>query len=172
MTDVWTSAGVVVGVGLVALTGWLWLDPLVALAVAANIIWSGVQLVRRSILGLLDAAISASERAAVQEILERHREQQGIQWHALRTRQAGRRRFVSLHVLVPGAWTVQRGHDLLEELEQDIRAALGTTTTFTHLEPLEDPRAFEDIGLDRNATPDVVYGGDGQAKQDSSRSEM
>jgi cation diffusion facilitator family transporter len=171
MTDVWTSAGVVIGVGLVVLTGWLWLDPLVALAVAANIIWSGVQLVRRSIRGLLDAAISATERAAVQEILERHHEQQGIRWHALRTRQAGRRRFVSLHLLVPGDWTVQRGHDLLEELEQEIRAALGTTTTSTHLEPLEDVRALEDIDLDRHSTPNVVHGGDGAATPDSSRSE-
>src|SRR5919199_4535366 len=111
LTDVWTSAGVIVGVGLIALTGWLWLDPLVALAVAANIIWSGLQLLQRSARGLLDAAIPAPERAAVQAILERYRAQ-GVDWHALRTRQAGARRFVALHVLVPGGWSVQRGHDL------------------------------------------------------------
>jgi cation diffusion facilitator family transporter len=168
MTDVWTSAGVVIGVGLVVLTGWLWLDPLVALAVAANIIWSGIQLVRRSIRGLLDAAIPAPERTAVQAILERYRAH-GIQWHAVRTRQAGRRRFVSLHVLVPGDWTVQHGYDVLEEIEHDIRAALGTTTVFTHLEPLEDPRAIEDIGLDRHATPDAADRS-GAAKQDANRS--
>jgi cation diffusion facilitator family transporter len=148
LTDVWTSAGVLVGVGLVVLTGWLWLDPLAAFVVAANIVWSGFQLLRRSVRGLLDAAIPASERADVLRILERYR-RHGIQWHAVRTRQAGARRFVSFHVLVPGAWSVQRGHDLLELIEQDIRAALPLTTLFTHLEPLEDPRAFEDIGLDR-----------------------
>lgn len=148
LTDVWTSAGVLVGVGLVAVTGWLWLDPLAALAVAANIVWSGLHLLRRSARGLLDAAIPPDERATIQRILERYRAQ-GVEWHALRTRQAGARRFVSLHVLVPGDWTVQRGHDLLEQLEHEIRAALPTTTMFTHLEPIEDPRAFEDIGLDR-----------------------
>jgi cation diffusion facilitator family transporter len=152
LTDVWTSAGVIVGVGLIALTGWLWLDPLVALAVAANIIWSGLQLLQRSARGLLDAAIPAPERAAVQAILERYRAQ-GVDWHALRTRQAGARRFVALHVLVPGGWSVQRGHDLLEALEHDIRAALPKATIFTHLEPIEDPRAWEDVGLDRPAVP-------------------
>ena len=148
LTDVWTSAGVLIGVGLVVLTGWLWLDPLAAFVVAANIIWSGLQMLRRSARGLLDAAIPASERAVVLDILERYRSH-GIQWHAVRTRQAGARRFVSFHVLVPGEWTVRRGHDLLELIEQDIRVALPLTTLFTHLEPVEDPRAFEDTGLDR-----------------------
>jgi cation diffusion facilitator family transporter len=148
MTDVWTSGGVLVGVGAVALTGWLWLDPLIALAVGVNIVWSGVQLVRRSALGLLDTAIPRAERVALQGILDRHRDD-GTQFHAIRTRQAGARRFVSLHVLVPGRWTVQQGHDLLEILEHEIRAALPTTTVFTHLEPVEDPAAWEDIGLDR-----------------------
>jgi cation diffusion facilitator family transporter len=150
LTDVWTSAGVLVGVGLVALTGWLWLDPLAAFAVAANIVWSGVRLLHRSARGLLDAAIPPSERAKIQGILERYREQ-GIEWHSLRTRQAGARRFVSLHVLVPGDWTVQRGHDLVELIDRDIRTVLKTTTVSTHLEPRDDPRAFEDIGLDRPA---------------------
>jgi cation diffusion facilitator family transporter len=135
-------------VGAVALTGWQWLDPLVALAVGVNIVRSGVDLVRRSVLGLLDTAIPLADRAALQRVLESYSER-GIQWHALRTRQAGARRFVSVHVLVPGAWTVQHGHDLLEELERDIRAALGTVTVFTHLEPVEDPVAWEDVGLDR-----------------------
>jgi cation diffusion facilitator family transporter len=148
LTDVWTSVGVLIGVGVVALTGWQWLDPLVALAVGVNIVRSGVDLVRRSVLGLLDTAIPLADRAALQRVLESYGER-GIEWHALRTRQAGARRFVSLHVLVPGAWTVQRGHDLLEEVERDIRAALGTVTVFTHLEPVEDPVAWEDVGLDR-----------------------
>jgi cation diffusion facilitator family transporter len=150
LTDVWTSAGVVAGVALVAATGWLWLDPLVAFGVAANIIRSGLELLRRSTRGLLDAAIEPSERNAVQAVLERYGAQ-GIQWHALRTRQAGARRFVAMHVLVPGDWTVQRGHDLLEALERDIRAVVPRVTVFTHLEPVEDPVAWEDIGLDRAA---------------------
>ena len=150
LTDVWTSAGVIVGVALVAISGWLWLDPLVALGVAANIIRSGLDLLRRSARGLLDAAIPPDERSAVQTALEPYTAL-GIQWHALRTRQAGARRFVALHVLVPGDWSVQRGHDLLEEIERDIRTALPRTTVFTHLEPLEDPVAWEDIGLDRPA---------------------
>jgi len=148
MTDVWTSVGVIVGVGAVAVSGWQWLDPVVALAVGLNIVRSGADLVRRSVLGLLDTAIPAAERAALQAVLESYRER-GIEWHAVRTRQAGSRRFVSLHVLVPGSWTVQHGHDLVEEVERDIRAALRKVTVFTHLEPREDPVAWEDIGLDR-----------------------
>jgi cation diffusion facilitator family transporter len=152
MTDVWTSVGVVAGVGAVALTGWQWLDPLVALAVGLNIVRAGVDLVRRSALGLLDTAIPLPERAALRSLLESYRER-GIEWHAVRTRQAGARRFVSLHVLVPGSWTVKRGHDLLEEVESDIRAKIGNVTVFTHLEPIEDPLAWEDVGLDRRTSP-------------------
>jgi cation diffusion facilitator family transporter len=113
MTDVWTSAGVLVGIGLVALTGWHRLDPLVALGVAANIVWSGVQLVRRSAAGLLDSALPASDQEALRRVLARYASP-GLQFHAIRTRQAAARRFVSMHVLVPGEWTVRRGHDLLE----------------------------------------------------------
>ncbi len=148
LTDVWTSVGVLVGVAAVALTGWDWLDPVVALAVAVNIVRAGIVLVRRSALGLLDTAIPPAERAAVQRVLERHRSD-GVTFHALRTRQAGVRRFVSLHVLVPGEWSVQRGHDFLEVLERDLREVLPTVSVFTHLEPIEDPLAWEDIGLER-----------------------
>lgn len=149
MTDVCTSAGVVVGVVAVALSGWLILDPLIALAVAANIVWSGVQLMRRSALGLLDSAIPQQERNAIAEVFARYAPQ-GVQFHSLRTRQAGQRRFVSVHVLVPGKWTVQRGHNMLEQIERDIRGALpGSTTIMTHLEPVEDPVSMEDIEIDR-----------------------
>jgi cation diffusion facilitator family transporter len=148
MTDVWTSAGVVLGVGVVALTGWLRLDPLIALIVAANILRTGWQLLTRSIRGLLDAALPADEQEAIKKVLHQY-ESQGIQHHALRTRQAGTRSFISLHVLVPGNWTVQRGHDLLEHLERDIRAAVPGAQLFTHLEPQGDPAAWEDITLDR-----------------------
>jgi cation diffusion facilitator family transporter len=148
MTDVWTSAGVVLGVGVVALTGWLRLDPLIALIVAANILRTGWQLLTRSIRGLLDAALPADEQEAIKKVLHQY-ESQGIQHHALRTRQAGTRSFISLHVLVPADWTVQRGHDLLEHLERDIRAAVPGAQLFTHLEPQGDPAAWEDIALDR-----------------------
>jgi len=150
-TDVWTSAGVILGVGLVALTGLNRLDAVVALLVAANIIWTGVGLMRRSALGLLDRAVPVSERATIQDILARLAESEPIKWHALWTRQAGRRRFVSLHVLVPGGWTVQRGHELLEAVEHNIRVALPHATVFTHIEPIEDPASYEDATLDRVA---------------------
>jgi cation diffusion facilitator family transporter len=148
MTDVWTSAGVLAGIGLVALTGWLPLDPLVALAVAAQIVWMGVTLLRRSWKGLLDASLSAEELAALDAVLGRHRSDE-VRFHAIRTRQAGARRFVSMHVLVPGAWTVSRGHDLLERIEDDVRRAIPNANVSTHLEALEDPASFQDEALDR-----------------------
>lgn len=148
MTDVWTSIGVIGGVLAVSLTGWQPLDPLVALAVAANIVWSGIQLVRRSVSGLMDSALPPKEREVVLAVLERYRNR-GIQYHALRTRQAAARRFVSLHVLVPGSWTVRRGHQMMEQLEADIRNALPGTSVFTHMEPLEDPLSLQDAELNR-----------------------
>lgn len=153
MTDVWTSVGVVIGVGAVAITGLQWLDPVIALLVAANIVWSGVQLVRESALGLLDTGWPQAERMAVINILESYRAQ-GISHHSLRTRQAGTRRFMSVHILVPGAWTVQRGHNLLEEIEGKIRHISPEITVFTHLEPIEDPVSFEDRQLDRTEAPE------------------
>ncbi len=146
LTDVWTSVGVVGGVGGVAVTHWLWLDPVVAILVAANIVWSGVRIVRDSVRGLMDAALPPEERALVCKALEPHK-QAGVQYHALRTRRSGAMRFVSLHVLVPGAWTVQRGHRLLERIEADIRAALPNVTVFTHLESLGDPASWDDVAL-------------------------
>jgi cation diffusion facilitator family transporter len=148
LTDVWTSVGVIGAVAAVSITGWQRLDPIVALVVAANIIWAGVRIVRTSVLGLMDTALPPDEREAVRRALEPHLAQ-GVQYHALRTRQAGARRFVSLHVLVPGQWTVQHGHELLERIEGDIRAALQNVTIFTHLESLDDPRSWDDITLDR-----------------------
>jgi cation diffusion facilitator family transporter len=149
MTDVWTSVGVVVGVALVWLTGWLPLDSLVALAVAVNIVWSGVHLVSRSASGLLDTAIPADDREKITRVLDNY-QGQGLAFHSMRTRQAGPRRFVSMHVLVPGSWTVQRGHDVLESIERDIRSSFDSpTTVFTHLEPVEDPVSMDDIGIDR-----------------------
>jgi cation diffusion facilitator family transporter len=148
LTDVWTSVGVVAGVGMVALTDWERLDPIVALIVAANIIWTGVGIVRQSISGLMDAALPVEGRVAVQGVLKRH-EQAGVKFHALWTRQAGARKFISLHVLVPGDWTVQRGHQLLERIENDIRHVVPDSTIFTHLESLDDPTSWDDETLDR-----------------------
>lgn len=138
MTDVWTSVGVVAGVVLVAVTGWERLDPIIALLVAANIIVTGVSLVGRFTGGLMDRALLPGQLVAVEAVLQRYADDR-VQFHALRTRSAGARAFVSVHVLVPGDWTVQRGHDLIERVEADLLAALEHATVFTHLEPLEDP---------------------------------
>jgi len=148
MADVWTSVAVLCGLGLVALTGWDRLDPVVALLAATNIVRSGISLVRRSMQGLLDIAIPEAELASLEEVLARHRGPQ-VQFHALRTRQAAARSFISMHVLVPGEWSVRRGHDLLEAIERDVRAAIPSATVFTHLEALEDPASWLDVDLDR-----------------------
>jgi cation diffusion facilitator family transporter len=148
LTDVWTSVGVLIGVGAVVLTGWLWLDPVVALLVAANIVWTGSHITWRSVSGLMDLALPAEDLATVRRVLDTYGKDD-LQFHALRTRQAGSRKFVSMHVLVPGDWTVQHGHNLLEQIEQDIRAALPNSTVFTHLESLDDPASWEDEKLDR-----------------------
>jgi len=148
LTDVWTSAGVLVGVGAVALTGWQRLDPIIALIVAGNIVATGVRLVRRSVSGLMDSALPAEDQRTLQRVLAQYADA-GVQFHALRTHQAGARRFVSFHVLVPGGWTVHRGHSLLERIEADIRGALSHATVLTHLESLEDPASWDDIELDR-----------------------
>jgi cation diffusion facilitator family transporter len=146
LTDVWTSVGVLVGVGLVALTGWDRLDPIVALAVGVNILVTGWGLIRRSGAGLLDVALPPGDRAAIEQVVARYREL-GIDFHALRSRESGRHRFVYVHVLVPGDWTVGQGHDLCEEFERDVALALPGTTTFTHLEPLDDPVSYADQQL-------------------------
>ena len=149
MTDVWTSVGVLAGVGLVVLTGWERLDPIVAFVVAGNIIWSGFRIVRMSALGLMDTALEPDEQKLVKNVLSSYTKN-NVEYHALRTRQSGARRFVSVHILVPGKWTVQRGHQLLESIESDIRKALPNVTVFTHLESLNDPASWDDTNLDRN----------------------
>ena len=148
MTDVWTSAGVLIGVGAVAFTGWERLDPIIAILVAVNIVWSGVRIIRKSAFGLMDTALSVEEQNTIQKTLE-HYLQSGVQYHALRTRQSGVRKFVSLHVLVPGEWTVHRSHQLLENIEADIRNVIPGVTVFTHLESLDDPSSWDDMYLDR-----------------------
>jgi cation diffusion facilitator family transporter len=148
MTDVWTSAGVLVGVVAVAVTDWEILDPIIALAVASQILWTGAKLVRRSAQGLLDQALPADEQRALGGILARHAGPE-VQFHAIRTRQAGARRFVTLHVLVPGDWSVRRGHALCEQVELEIAGSVPNATVLTHLEAVEDPTSFQDQELDR-----------------------
>jgi cation diffusion facilitator family transporter len=139
LTDVWTSVGVVVGVGAVVLTGWLWLDAVVALLVAANIVWTGTRLVWRSISGLMDIALPPEEIAIIRAVLDSY-EKEEVRFTFLLTRQSASRKFVSVNVLVPGDWTVQHGHDLVERIEQDILTALPNSSILTHLEPLSDPK--------------------------------
>jgi len=148
LTDVWTSIGVIAGVAAVWATGWERLDPLIALAVAVNIVFAGATLIRRSSGGLLDRSLPLAEQHAIEAVLDRARSED-VRFHAVRTRQSGRRSFVSLHMLVPGTWTIQRGHDLSERLESEIRAALPHANVLTHLEPAEDPASFDDEPLDR-----------------------
>lgn len=149
MSDVWTSAGVVAGVALVALTGWLILDPLIAIAVAAHIVWTGFRLMRRSFTGLLDAAIPEAERAVIEKIFAEYRPRYGIEFHALLTRQAGARRFISFHLLVPDDWPVERAHQLSEEIEERIGSLIPNATTLSHIEPISHPSSYDDIKLER-----------------------
>jgi cation diffusion facilitator family transporter len=145
MTDVWTSVGVIAGVAAVAITGWERLDPIIALVVAVNIVWTAFGLLRRSIAGLMDASLPGEEQVAVVKVLDQYKAQ-GADYHALRTRQAAAQRFVSFHLLVPGSWTVQRGHALLDQIENEICRVLPGATVTAHLEPLEDPVSFKDAG--------------------------
>jgi cation diffusion facilitator family transporter len=148
MTDVWTTAGVLVGVGAVAITGWILLDPIIAFIVAFQILFSGIKLLRESVEGLMDVALPPEEIKQIVSILDAYA-QDGMQYHALRTRQSGAQRFMSVHLQVPGAWSVQKGHSLLEDIDSDVRSVLEPISVFTHIEPLEDPRSWEDIDINR-----------------------
>lgn len=146
LTDVWTSIGVVAGVGATVFTGWLELDPLIAIAVALHITWTGAKVLRRSVLGLMDRALPEPEVERIRRILEPYRVR-GIEYHALRTRRAGRMRMVEMHVLVPGEMTVREGHRIADEIEDAIRADLPGSAVITHLEPIEDPSSYRDEAL-------------------------
>lgn len=149
LTDVWTSFGVIIGIVLVKLTGWLIIDPLIAFVVAVNIVWAGFKLLRETGSGLLDSSIPKEERQIIADILASY-EARGALFHALRTRIAGSRRFIMFHVLVPGKWTVLQGHALCEEIELAIIKALPDSFVISHLEPNDDPSAWADINLDRS----------------------
>lgn len=143
MTDVLTTVGVLVGVVLVALTGMQRLDPIIALVVAANIIFTGINLLRRSARGLMDVALPQSDLLIINNILQSY-EAQGIKFHEIRTRTAAARSFVMMHVLVPGAWSIQQGHTIAEQIEREIRAKLPQVSVITHVEPLEDEASWQD----------------------------
>ncbi len=154
MSDVWTSVGVLIGVGAVGITGWQILDPLVALIVAGWIGYNGFKILKRSALGLIDTALPEQDVAAIRAILERNGGSE-TKYHALRTRQAGSRSFISMHIQTPGDWSIQEGHDLLETIEREIREVIPSATVFTHIEPLEDPRSWIDQDLDRSPETDL-----------------
>lgn len=143
MTDVLTTVGVLIGVGLVALTGWMRLDPLIALIVAINIIITGISLLRRSARGLMDVALPQSDLQTIQDILKPY-EEQGMRFHELRTRTAAARGYVSVHMLVPGEWSIQRGHDSAEQIESEIRGKMPQLSVLTHVEPIEDKASWQD----------------------------
>jgi cation diffusion facilitator family transporter len=149
MTDVWTSAGVVAGVAVVWLTGWLVLDPLIAIAVGVHIVWAGVGLMRRSVLGLLDAAIPQEDLDEIGKLFSEYAKRYGVSFHALRTRQAGARRFISFHLLVPDEWTVKHAHGISEEMEERIRSLVPNASVETHIEPISEPSSYDDQALDR-----------------------
>lgn len=147
LTDVITSIGVVVGVGLVWLTGWSALDPIVAIGVGINILFVGGGLVRKSAMGLMDATLSDEDNAAIEAVLDSYRRSGEVDFHELRTRESGVRRFVEFHVLVPGSWSVERAHDLVENVESEIRDKLPDSHIASHIEPIEDDRAYNDVHL-------------------------
>lgn len=147
MTDVYTSVGVVVGLGLAWLTGWNWMDPVVAILVGVNILFTGYRLITESTAGLMDISLSPEDNARIHAILDAHTEQGRIEFHAVRTRESGARQFMEMHMLVPGDWSVQRGHDAMEDLIEEIVAEFPAMRVTGHLEPISDPRSYEDMTL-------------------------
>jgi cation diffusion facilitator family transporter len=144
MTDVWTSVGVIGGIAIVAFTGWYILDPILAILVALNIIWTGVKLLKRSVAGFMDASLPPGEQQLVERVIARYQER-GVQFHAVRTRQSAARRFISVHMLVPGEWTVHDAHHVAEDFEGDVRSQLKDAIVQTHLEPIDDEISVIDI---------------------------
>ena len=146
LTDVWTSVGVLVGVGLVWLTGWQRLDPIVAFAVGVSILVTGAKLVGQSGTALLDVSLPKEDNEAIRDFLDAHSNDH-VKFHAVRTREAGYRRFLEFHMLVPGSWTVKQGHDAMEDLIDEILDEWPEMRVSGHLEPIEDPRSYEDMDV-------------------------
>ena len=148
MTDVWTSVAVIIAVALVALTGWWWLDPLIGLLLGLHIVATGVKLVRESMLGLMDTGLPAPQLEVIHATLAKYAAE-NVQYHALLTRRAAARRFMSVHLLMPGTWSIARGHDMAERIEADLRKAMPGLVVLTHLEPDDDPVSWHDVELER-----------------------
>jgi cation diffusion facilitator family transporter len=146
MTDVWTTGAVLVGLTLVWLTKLSIFDPLVAMLMAVNILWTGFGLVRRSFDGLMDHALPVAEQEAMRQAIEA-KLQPGMTYHALRTRQAGSRRFVDFHLLVPGSLTVSEAHARSNVIEEALRAGLPGVEVTVHIEPIEDEGAWQDSAM-------------------------
>lgn len=144
ITDVWTSVGVVVGVGLVALTGWERLDAIVAFAVGVNIIITGIGLISESMSGLLDKTLEDEDNQAIVQILRSHTNE-AVTFHGLQTREAGQEMFMDVHIQVPDDWTVKQAHDFAHELEDELVAVLPRLHTRLHVEPISDPQSYTDI---------------------------
>lgn len=134
MTDVVTSIGVVIGVGAVSLTGWLILDPLIAIAVGLHILVEGARLMRASVHGLMDRSLDESQQARLREALDAL-SPRGVGWRALRTRRAGAQAWIDVVVLVPGGWTVEVAHGIADEVETTLGGIVPNATVVTHLEP-------------------------------------
>lgn len=145
-TDVVTSIGVIIGVALVWLTKWERLDAIVAFAVAINILFTGWSLLRQSTEGLMDISLPREENDLLRGVLDRFRSQE-IDFHAYRTRESGHRRFMECHMLVPGNWTVQAGHDAIEDVTDALHEVMPELRVLIHLEPIEDPRSYQDIDV-------------------------
>ena len=150
LTDVWTSVGIFFAIGTIWFTGWILLDPIIALVVAGSIAWTGYKLIRRSVFGLMDTVIDEESAEKASRILDDYKKRLGIDYHAFRTRKSGARKFIYFHLLVPDDWTVKKGHDLAEEIELKILGVVKQSAVFVHLEPLEDPVSQEDIELFRH----------------------
>lgn len=148
MTDVWTSVGVIFALIVVNLTGWYILDPIIAMLVALNILKTGYEVIKRSTLGLMDTVINDEDMEAVTSVLDGYVEKDRIDYHALRTRQSGSRIFISVHILMPDEWSIKRGHELIDKIEDDLRAAVEGCIVFTHMEPINDPASMADIELE------------------------
>ncbi len=144
LTDVWTTAGVVLGLGAGWFLHWPWIDPLIAFLVALNIVVSGFGLLRRSFRGLMDYALPPEEIQRIARTLDKYSDA-GVMYHRLRTRRAGAQRFIDFHLLVPGDRTVQETHDLCEQIEAEMKEALGGASITIHIEPLEDPASWEGV---------------------------
>ena len=147
MTDVWTTGGVVVGLLIVELTGYTWLDPIIAIAVAINIVYTGIRLIARSISGFMDTALLKDELAVVQSILDKYKKF-GVGYHALYTRKSSAMNFITLHLLMPGTRTISEGHEISKQIERDIKAGFPMSNTLIHLEPFSDPESFDEVSLD------------------------